>query len=67
MPGWMQAFAQNQPLTQLVNATRGFTLGHRSELVLGHSAGFFALRAVLWCIAIAVVFAPLAARRFSKG
>ncbi|MEO7836649.1 MAG: ABC transporter permease, partial [Acidimicrobiales bacterium] len=67
MPGWMQAFAEHQPVTQLVNAVRGLTLGERSQIVLGHGAGYFTLRAVLWCIVIAMVFAPLAASRFERS
>ena len=67
MPGWMQAFARNQPLTQLVNAVRAYTLGGRAQAVLGHSAGYFAVRAVLWSALIAAVFAPLAARRYQRG
>jgi ABC transporter DrrB family efflux protein len=67
MPGWMQAFARNQPLTQLVNATRAFTLGGRATEVLGHSAGYFAVRTLFWCAVITVVFAPLAARRYQHG
>jgi ABC-2 type transport system permease protein len=67
MPGWMQAFAAHQPLTQLVNATRAFSLGDRAEAVLGHGPGFFAIRALLWCTAITLVFAPLAAARFRRA
>ncbi|MGH9265952.1 MAG: ABC transporter permease [Acidimicrobiales bacterium] len=67
MPGWLQAFANNQPLTQVVNATRAFSLGDDAERVLGHTAGYFASRTVLWCLLFIVVFAPLAARRYQKG
>jgi ABC transporter DrrB family efflux protein len=67
MPGWMQVFARNQPLTQLVNAVRGFTLGGKAQAVLGHSAGYFAIRALLWSAVITGVFAPLAARRYRRG
>lgn len=67
MPGWMQSFAENQPLTQIVNATRAFSLGDDAERVLGHAAGYFALRSVLWCALFIVVFAPLAARRYRRG
>jgi len=67
MPGWMQVFARNQPLTQLVNAVRGFTLGGKAPAVLGHAAGYFAIRALLWSALITVVFAPLAARRYRRG
>ena len=67
MPGWMQAFAENQPLTQIVNATRAFTLGDDAERVLGESAGYYATRSLLWCALFIVVFAPLAARRYQRG
>jgi ABC-2 type transport system permease protein len=67
MPGWMQSFAENQPLTQIVNATRAYSLGDDAERVLGHGATYFASRSVLWCILFIVVFAPLAARRYKRG
>ena len=67
MPGWMQAFANNQPLTQIVNATRAYSLGDDAQRVLGHSAGYFAGRTLLWCALFIVVFAPLAARRYRRG
>jgi len=67
MPGWMQAFARNQPLTQIVSAVRAFTLGDDAQRVLGHSAGYFASRSLVWCALFIVVFAPLAARRYQRG
>ncbi len=67
MPGWMQAFARNQPLTELVNATRAFTLGDKAQQVLGHSAGYFAVRSLFWCALFIAIFAPLAARRYQRG
>jgi len=67
MPGWMQAFAQNQPLTHLTNAIRAFALGDKAHLILTHSAGYYAVRTVLWMALFVVVFAPLAARRYQRG
>ena len=67
MPGWMQAFGRNQPLTQIVNAIRGFTLGDKAQAVLGHPAGYFAVRALLWCALFTLLFAPLAARKYERG
>ena len=67
MPGWMQSFAENQPLTQIVNATRAYSLGDDAERVLGQTAGYFATRSILWCALFIVVFAPLAARRYKRG
>jgi ABC-2 type transport system permease protein len=67
MPGWMQSFAENQPLTQIVNATRAYSLGDDAERVLGQTASYFAIRSILWCLLFIVVFAPLAARRYKRG
>ena len=36
MPGWMQAFANHQPITAMVNTVRILTEGHAAEAVLGH-------------------------------
>ena len=38
----------------------------RRATVLGHSAGWFAVRALVWSVAIVAVFAPLATRRFAR-
>ncbi|MEA2900942.1 MAG: type transport system permease protein [Actinomycetota bacterium] len=67
MPGWMQGFARNQPLTQIVNAVRALSLGDKAQAALGHPAGYFAIRSLLWCALFVVLFAPLAARKYQKG
>jgi ABC-2 type transport system permease protein/oleandomycin transport system permease protein len=51
MPSWLQAFAENQPLTLLINAVR--------DLVLGGSGGADLLPAVLWGVGLLVVFFPI--------
>jgi ABC transporter DrrB family efflux protein len=58
MPDWLRAFADNQPVTRIVDAIRG--------LVLGTPAGDDVLAALAWIGAIAVVFAPLAVRRYRR-
>lgn len=67
MPGWLQPVAEHQPITHMVGAVRALCLGDEASAILGHSAGWFAVRALLWCAAIAAVFAVLATRRFAKG
>jgi ABC-2 type transport system permease protein len=67
MPGWMQPIAEHQPITHMVGAVRALCLGDEATAILGHSAGWFAVRALLWCAAIAVVFGTLATRKFSKA
>lgn len=56
MPGWLQAWTNNQPVTQVVDATRG--------LLNGGAEADVVLRAVLWCVAMVAVFAPIAVRRY---
>jgi ABC transporter DrrB family efflux protein len=58
MPGWLEAFAEVNPITQVIDATRG--------LMLGGPVADPVLRSVLWMVAIAAVFAPLAISRFRR-
>jgi ABC-2 type transport system permease protein len=67
MPGWMQAFAEHQPLTVMVDAVRVLTQGPAAEAMLGHSAGFYVVRSLLWAAGIVAVFAPVAVARFRRG
>jgi len=58
MPGWLQAFANVQPITRAANAVRALTEGGPVATNL--------IWTVLWSIAILAVFAPLAVRRYRK-
>ena len=51
MPDWLQVFAENQPMTHVVNAVRDLTLG--TDL---YSA---AVPSILWSLGFLVVFFPL--------
>ena len=51
MPGWMQPVAEHQPVTPMIGAVRALALGDDAVAVLGHSAGWFAVRALLWSVA----------------
>ena len=66
MPGWLQPFAENQPVTAMVGSVRALTLGGDTEMLLGHPTAWFVTRAVLWSIAILAVFITLASRRFAR-
>ena len=67
MPGWMQSFAAHQPITMMVNAVRALTLGPAAQGVLGHSAGYFVARSLVWSALLVAAFAPLAVARYRKG
>lgn len=58
MPGWLQAFANHQPVSIVVNAVRGLTLGH--------PVGSDVFQAVLWIVGIIAVCAPLAVARYRQ-
>ena len=67
MPGWMQSFAQNQPLTVMVDAIRALTEGPVAEAALGHSASYYVIRSLLWGAALLAVFVPVAVARYRRG
>src|SRR6266545_2611539 len=67
MPGWLQAVAMHQPITVMVDAVRALSQGPAAEALLGHGAGFYVVRSLLWAAAIVVVFAPLAVARYRRG
>ena len=63
MPGWLQAFAEHQPITLTVNALRSLLIG--DEVVPGSTAGFV-LGSLGSSLAILAVFMPLAVRRYRR-
>jgi ABC transporter DrrB family efflux protein len=67
MPSWMRGFAENQPLTVMVNAVRTLTQGPAAESLLGHTAGYYVARSLLWSGALVAVFAPLAVAKYRRG
>lgn len=58
MPHWLQVFANNQPVTQTVNAIRYLTEGIGSSSAVWYS--------ILWAIGIMAIFVPLAIYRYRK-
>ncbi len=59
MPGWLQAFANNQPFSILVDAMRALSNG-------GPTADYV-IKSLLWSVGLLIVLAPLAARRFRRS
>jgi ABC transporter DrrB family efflux protein len=66
MPGWLQAFAEHQPITVIANALRGLTLG-QGALPAGHSVTGETMLAFAWTAGILAVFAPLAVRAYRRS
>jgi len=59
MPGWLQAFANNQPVTYVINVMRSMALGGPIAADLWKS--------VAWLAGIFIVFAPLAVRAYKRA
>ena len=58
MPGWLQPFAANQPVSVVVDAARSLMLGG----LYTNDADVW--KALAWCVGLLAVFAPLAVRRY---
>jgi ABC transporter DrrB family efflux protein len=59
MPGWLQAFANNQPVTYVINTMRALALGGPVEANLWKS--------IAWLAGIFIVFLPLAVRAYRRA
>jgi ABC-2 type transport system permease protein/oleandomycin transport system permease protein len=59
MPGWLQAFANNQPVTYVVDTMRALALGGPIEANLWKS--------LVWLAGIFIVFLPLAVRAYKRA
>ena len=57
MPGWLQVFARNQPVTVVIDATRHLMVGGDGS----------PLKAVAWTAGLLVLFIPLAVRRYRRA
>ena len=67
MPGWMQGFANNQPMTQMINTVRLLTGGPEAQLLLGHSVSYYLVPSLLWSAGLVAVFAPLAVWKLKQS
>jgi ABC transporter DrrB family efflux protein len=58
MPGWLQAFANHQPVSVTASAVRA--------LMIGGPTATYVLQSLAWCAGILIVFAPLAVWRYRR-
>jgi ABC transporter DrrB family efflux protein len=59
MPGWLQPFANHQPVSVTASAVRA--------LVLGGPTASYVLQSLAWAAGILLVFAPIAVRRYRRS
>jgi ABC transporter DrrB family efflux protein len=59
MPGWLQPFANHQPVSAVVLAAR--------RLVNGGPTAGYVVEALLWCIVVLVIFVPLGVRTYRRA
>jgi ABC transporter DrrB family efflux protein len=59
MPGWLQPFAEHQPVSVTASAARALTLGT--------PAGSYVLQSLAWVAGILLVFVPIAVRRYRRA
>ncbi|CAN5252955.1 ABC transporter permease [soil metagenome] len=58
MPGWLQAYAEHQPVSVTAEAARALMLGGPTTSAV--------VQSLAWSLAILAVFAPLAVRRYRR-
>jgi ABC transporter DrrB family efflux protein len=59
MPGWLQVWANHQPVSVTASAVRA--------LVVGGPTASLVWQSLAWCVGILAVFAPLAVRRYRRA
>jgi ABC-2 type transport system permease protein len=67
MPGWLQAVAENQPVTFMTDAVRTLTGGATAEAFLGHPASYFVIRSLIWSALIVLIFGAIGIARYRRG
>src|SRR5216684_7022647 len=58
MPDWLRPFAENQPVTLIINAVRGLLLNKPDTSTI--------LQAIAWCVGILIVFIPVAVWAYGR-
>lgn len=66
MPDVLEAFAEWQPLTFMVNSWRGLLLGDAATKSFSHSLDYYVLGSLAWAVGLGIVIAPLVLRAYRK-
>jgi ABC-2 type transport system permease protein/oleandomycin transport system permease protein len=64
MPSWLQGFAEHQPVSVTASAVRGLLIGQIPGVA---ATSWYVIQALIWCVGLIAVFAPLAVRRYRRA
>ena len=67
LPGWLQPFAEHQPLTVMIDAVRALTLGPAAAPLMEYATSYYVTRSLLWTAGILVFAVPVAVVRYRRG
>lgn len=67
MPGWLQAFADNQPITVVANTVRSLMIPEEAVAFLDLDQGALIGQSIAWIAGIIVVFGYLSVRQYKKS
>jgi ABC-2 type transport system permease protein/oleandomycin transport system permease protein len=59
MPGWLQAFARNQPVSVTIDAARALMLGGPTAMPV--------IKALAWCLGLLIVASTVAVRQYHRS
>jgi ABC-2 type transport system permease protein len=66
LPGWLQGFARNQPVSVFTDTVRSLLDGPAAARVLDHSSGQYTAICLAWCAGITAVCGVLAIRAYLR-
>lgn len=67
MPGWLQVFAENQPVTVVANTVRALMVPEEALAALNLDQGTLIWQSLAWIAVIIAIFAPLAVRQYRRS
>lgn len=66
LPGWLQAFARNQPVSIFTDTVRALLDGPAAARVLDHTAAQYSLLCLAWCLGLTAACGTLALRAYRR-
>jgi ABC-2 type transport system permease protein len=66
MPGWLQVWARNNPVTIWSNTIRAYTIGGRFSDYVGETVLGLTIKSGIWIAIILAIFMPLSVRIYRR-